>query len=82
MRTGPRSSENDPVRVRYHRLHVRNLFYTAYRHHGKRNALGFIKRRLKTIAKLAWLGHGHKALLILMGLLDGFRFNPAVDSAD
>jgi len=75
-------TENDPVRVRYHRLHVRNLFYTAYRHHGRLAALGFIKRRLKTIAKLAWLGQGKKAWLILVGLLEGFRFNPAVESAD
>jgi GT2 family glycosyltransferase len=75
-------TENDPVRIRYHKLHVRNLFYTAYRHHGKRAALGFIKRRLQTIVKLARLGHGRKALLILSGLLDGFRFNPVVESAE
>jgi GT2 family glycosyltransferase len=75
-------TENDPVRVRYHKLHIRNLFYTAYRHHGKRAALGFIKRRLKTIAKLVRLGHGRKALLILTGLIDGFRFNPAIERAE
>ena len=75
-------SENDPVRIKYHRHLVRNELFVARRYYSSRRAFMTRLRQWKVVFKLLSLGSVQKAAVVLRGLWESFNFRPIHEAAD
>ena len=75
-------TEENPVRIGFHRLLARNMVYVMRRHFGRKAMLGYMRREARNVLKLVLRGQGGKARVLMGGLLDGVRFHPSVEAAD
>jgi dTDP-4-dehydrorhamnose reductase len=75
-------TEDNPVRIGFHKLLIRNTLYLTRTHLGRAQVLTFARRRLDDILWLVSRRQFAKAAVILGGLWDGLRFKPTPEAAD
>ena len=72
----------DPNRIRMHRIHTRNLIYTARKYHSRWVYLHTVLRILRSIRKLMAQGQVAKGWLLVRGLLQGLVFDPRIQRCE
>ena len=75
-------TEDNPVRIGFHKLLIRNTIYLTRTHLGRAQVLAFAQRRLDDILWLLSRRQFAKAAVVLGGMLDGLRFRPPREAAD
>ncbi|MGQ0621954.1 MAG: glycosyltransferase family 2 protein [Panacagrimonas sp.] len=75
-------SETHPVRLRYHRYHVRNHLYIARKYSGTRSFVGKLLSKLRLVARLVLTGNWRKAQLVGQGMLDSLSFEPQIEPGE
>ncbi len=69
-------TETDPRRIALHRVHVRNLVYTARRHFDRKRKLHTVLRLARLAASLAAQRRLGLARIVALGLFQGLTFSP------
>lgn len=69
-------TETDPRRIALHRVHVRNLVYTARRHFDRKRKLHTVLRLARLAASLAVQRRLGLARIVALGLFQGLTFSP------
>ena len=72
----------DPGRIRMHRIHTRNLIYTARKYHSRWVYMHTVLRTVRATLKLMMQGQVAKGWLLARGLFQGLVFNPAIPPCD
>lgn len=76
-------SENDPVRMKYHRHFIRNNIFIVrkYSRH-PRLIIMEVYRNFRLVLKLLRNRQLYKARIVLQGIKEGFHFYPRIEAAD
>lgn len=69
-------TETDPGRVALHRVHVRNLVYTARHHFDRKRKVHTVLRLARLVVNLAARRQFGRARIIALGLIQGLVFRP------
>lgn len=75
-------TETNPVRIAYHRHHVRNHLYITRVYSGRGKLFRKLLTKSRLVARLVVGGEFHKAGVVGRGMLESLFFNPAVEPAD
>ncbi|MFD2237512.1 glycosyltransferase family 2 protein [Aureimonas populi] len=75
-------TEDNPVRIGFHRLLARNMVYVVRTHFGRKALLRHLRKEARTILKLLRAGQAGKARVLAGGIAEGLRFRPPVERAD
>jgi dTDP-4-dehydrorhamnose reductase len=75
-------TEVNPVRVQYHRHHIRNHMYIARIHSAKLDYMRHAVRQIQTLVSLLKMREFEKARIVAQGIWESFWFRPKIESAD
>jgi GT2 family glycosyltransferase len=75
-------TEVNPVRLKYHRHHIRNHMYIARVHSAKLDYIRHAVRQIQTLVSLLKTREFEKAWIVVQGICESFWFRPAIESAD
>lgn len=73
-------TEQDFVRIGWHRFRIRNRLYTTRRYHGRRVAMRYAMNCAGLALKLARRGQLRKVQAVVSGLVLGLTFNPVTET--
>jgi dTDP-4-dehydrorhamnose reductase len=75
-------TEVNPVRIKYHRHHIRNHMYIARIHSAKLDYIRHAVRQVQTLVSLLKMREFEKARVVVQGICESFWFRPVIESAD
>lgn len=75
-------TENNPLRLKYHRHHTRNELFVARKYYRQRRLILSLIYQLSRMLKLLGKGELHKARIVLQGLLESLWFSPVTETVD
>jgi GT2 family glycosyltransferase len=75
-------TEVNQTRIKYHRHLIRNHMYITRIYGGRWDYYRHVMRQVQMLAQLLKLRRFEKARIALTGFLEGFLFNPSIETAD
>lgn len=75
-------TEVNPVRVKYHRHHIRNHMYIARMYSAKLDYMRHAVRQIQTLVTLIKRRKFEKAWIVTQGICESFWFRPTIEPAD
>lgn len=73
------ATEDNPIRIRFHRYLIRNTAYLVRTHYGRRALVDYVGQQLRHARDLALGGRFAKVRVVLGGLKDAIGFKPQVE---